>query len=106
MIKFDEEKVLLLHQLVIESTGGSYEIRDSKRYYYVCFYTFKPREDKFGSAIMSCLCPTVFAYLQAKIGDFLIRFCCQKAIFAPKMQKRFVLFELYVIIKFNVRFSE
>ena len=28
MIKFDEEKVLLLHQLVIESTGGSYEIRD------------------------------------------------------------------------------
>lgn len=30
MIKFDEEKVLLLHQLVIESTGGSYEIRDMK----------------------------------------------------------------------------
>lgn len=30
MIKFDEEKVLLLHQLVIESTGGSYEIRDIK----------------------------------------------------------------------------
>ena len=28
MIKFDEEKVLLLHQLVIESTGGSYEVRD------------------------------------------------------------------------------
>ena len=28
MIKFDEEKVLLLHQLVIESTGGSYELRD------------------------------------------------------------------------------
>ena len=30
MIKFDEEKVLLLHQLVIESTGGSYELRDIK----------------------------------------------------------------------------
>ena len=30
MIKFDEEKVLLLHQLVIESTGGFYEIRDIK----------------------------------------------------------------------------
>ena len=30
MIKFDEEKVLLLHQLIIESTGGSYEIRDIK----------------------------------------------------------------------------
>ena len=28
MIKFDKEKVLLLHQLVIESTGGSYELRD------------------------------------------------------------------------------
>lgn len=30
MIKFDEEKVLLLHQFVIESTGGSYELRDIK----------------------------------------------------------------------------
>ena len=30
MIKFDKEKVLLLHQLVIESTGGSNEIRDMK----------------------------------------------------------------------------
>ena len=30
MIKFDEEKILLLHQLVIESTGGSYELRDIK----------------------------------------------------------------------------
>ena len=28
MIKFDKEKVLLLHQLVIESSGGSYELRD------------------------------------------------------------------------------
>ena len=28
MIRFNEEKVLLLHQLVIESTGGSYELRD------------------------------------------------------------------------------
>ena len=30
MIRFDEEKVLLLHQLVIESSGGSYELRDVK----------------------------------------------------------------------------
>lgn len=30
MIKFDEEKVLLLHQLIIESTGGTNEIRDHK----------------------------------------------------------------------------
>ena len=30
MIKFDEEKVLLLHQLIIESSGGSYELRDIK----------------------------------------------------------------------------
>lgn len=28
MIKFDEEKILLLHQLIIESSGGSYELRD------------------------------------------------------------------------------
>ena len=28
MIKFDKEKVLLLHQLVIESSGGSYELKD------------------------------------------------------------------------------
>lgn len=30
MIRFDEEKVLLLHQLVIESTGGTNEVRDHK----------------------------------------------------------------------------
>jgi len=30
MIKFDEEKVLLLHHLVMESTGGSFEVRDMK----------------------------------------------------------------------------
>ena len=30
MIKFDEEKVLLLHQLIIESTGGTNEVRDIK----------------------------------------------------------------------------
>jgi len=28
MIKFDDEKVLLLHQLVIESSGGSAGVRD------------------------------------------------------------------------------
>lgn len=28
MIKFDKEKVLLLHQLIIEETGGSYDVRD------------------------------------------------------------------------------
>ena len=28
MIKFSKEKVLLLHQLVIESSGGSMELRD------------------------------------------------------------------------------
>lgn len=30
MIRFDEEKVLLLHQLIIESTGGTNEVRDHK----------------------------------------------------------------------------
>lgn len=28
MIKFSKEKVLLLHQLLIESTGGSFGVRD------------------------------------------------------------------------------
>lgn len=28
MIKIDNDKVLLLHQLIIESSGGSYELRD------------------------------------------------------------------------------
>lgn len=30
MIKFSEEKVLLLHQLLIEETGGSVEVRDMR----------------------------------------------------------------------------
>ena len=33
MIAFSEEKVLLLHQLLIEETGGSPELRDIR----VCF---------------------------------------------------------------------
>ena len=28
MIKFEQEKILLLHQLIIESSGGACEIRD------------------------------------------------------------------------------
>ncbi len=29
MIKFSKEKVLLLHQIIAESTGGSIGVRDS-----------------------------------------------------------------------------